>query len=511
MAQKRMRMRKIREILRLHFECKLSNQKIANALNISKTSVFKCLKRFNKANLSWPLPKEMDDIELESSMYPTNKKPKENLPDFEKIKQDLSLPHTTLDLLWQEYKEICSDGLSRSSFYRHYKEYNKTLSVTMKSDFKGGDKLFVDYSGDSLKYYDRTQKQWITTQFFVCSWAASSYCYAEVSMSQNAQEWVYSHIRALNYFGCVPHAIVPDNLKSGVTKAIYYEPEINSLYEKFAQHYKTAVLPARVRKPRDKAVVESNVLHLQRFIFGRLRNRIFFSLSEINEAVWELLLIFNTNPMQQYKKSRQQRFSELDQPYAIALPEKSFVITNMKTDARVAPNYHVEFDKHFYSVPFTFAREQVDVYQVNHIIEIYHKGKHVCRHRKGPLNYGYTTLNDHMPNNHRFVKGWSSAWLIQQAEKIGPSTEQLAQNIIAGKRHPEQGFRAVMGVLNLGKKYSKERVEKASKRALLFNSISYRSVKSILEQGLEDEGCQPNNDHRAPVYHENIRGNQYYK
>lgn len=506
-----MKMKKIREILRLHFDCNLSNQQVADSMRKSKTSVFNCLTRFKAANLKWPLPDEMADSELEAKLYPENneKKNEEILPDFNKIYQEMRRPHVTLELLWEEYRRSNPEGLSRSSFYRRYGNYLKAVPLSMKIIYKGGDKLFVDYSGKKPSYYNRLTREWIEVEFFVASWGASSYCYCEAVPTQSGQDWVAAHIRALNYFGCCPAAIVPDNLKSGVTKANFYEPEINRLYGKFAAHYDTVILPARVRKPKDKPVVESNVLHLQRFIFGRLRNLTFYSLEDLNQAIWEALELFNSRPMQQYKKSRKDRFETLDKPNAKPLPADRFVLTQVKIDVRVAPNYHIEFDKHYYSVPYELVRKQVDVYQVGGVIEIYHDGAHVCRHRKGPGNYRYTTKAEHMPPNHKFVKGWSSAWFISQAHKIGIATAELVTKILQNKRHPEQGFRAALGVLNLRKKYPAERIEKAAKRALYFGNLTCRSLKSILDQGLEQEAL-PKKATRKPLVHENIRGQQYY-
>ncbi len=364
MAQKRMKMKQIREILRLHFDCRLSNQQIANAIRKSKGSVFNCITRFKETELRWPLLEGMSDSDLEQCLYPETAGKNNNsvMPDFMHIHQEFSRPHVTLELLWEEYRQSLPNGLSRSSFYRHYAQYRNNLPVDMKIIHKGGDKLFVDYSGKKPHFWDRQKKKWVETELFVASWGASSCCYCEASLSQTGQDWVSSHVRTLEYFGCVPSAFVPDNLKSGVTKANFYESKINALYKLFAQHYDTVILPARVRKPKDKPVVESNVLHLQRFIFGRLRDRTFYSLGDLNEAIWELLGQFNQRPMQQYKRSRQQRFEDLDKPYAAELPVVRFIYTQVKTDVRVAPNYHIEFDKHFYSVPYELVRKQVDAY-----------------------------------------------------------------------------------------------------------------------------------------------------
>lgn len=511
MVRRRVKMRKIKEILRLHFDCSLSNEKIGNSLRISKTSVFNCLDRFKNSGLKWPLSEEMTEENIEERLYSYSQESSETqLPDFGQVHSELSRPHMTLELLWEEYRKANSEGVSRSSFYRHYEVYAKTLKVEMKIIHKGGDKIFVDYSGDKLHYFSREQRKKVEVELFVASWGASSYCYIEASPSQKGQEWVMSHARAMSYFECCPNAIVPDNLKSGVTKACFYEPQINALYEKFAQHYNVAILPARVRKPKDKPVVESNILHLQRFIFGRLRNCTFFSLYDLNQALWEVLELFNSRPMQQYKSSRKERFNQLDKPNAKPLPESPFKYTQIKIDVSVAPNYHIEFDKHYYSVPYEYVRKKADVYQINNILEIYIKGKHVCRHQKEFPNYQYTTNCEHMPPHHKFIRGWSAPWFIGQGNKIGEATAQVIEKTIGNKKHPEQGFRAAMGILNLTKQFSKERVEKAAIRALHFNSCSYGSIKSILKQGLENEPPAEKKT-RKPVHHENIRGDQHYR
>lgn len=509
---KRTAMRKIREVLRLHFDNGLSNRQIADALRISKTSIFNTLSRFKESGITWPIPEDMPETKLEALIY--RKEPSDDneglLPDFEYIHEELARPHMTLELLWNEYAQNNPEGLSRSSYYRRCQKHRKGLSVSMKIIHKGGDKVFVDYSGDTLRYYRRETGKWVETEFFVSSWGASSYSYAECTESQSSQDWVKSHIRAVEYFGCVPNAFVPDNLKSGVTKASFYEPEINALYGKFAEHYDTVILPARVRKPKDKPVVESNVLHLQRFIFGRLRNCTFFCLADLNEAVWETLKLYNDRPMQQYKKSRKERFELLDKPYAKPLPSTRFQLTDAKYDVRVAPNYHMEFDKHYYSVPHEMARQCVDVYQINNILEIYHDGNHICRHKKEPPDYRYTTKEEHMPSNHKFVKGWSAPWFIEQAHKTGTAMAELITRVMQNRKHPEQGFRAAMGLLSLSRKYPKERVEKAALRALSFGNLTCKAMKSILEQRLDEQETSQQHQNKKAVLHENIRGQEYY-
>ena len=516
MPQRRPTMRKIRDLLRLHFDCSLSNKKIGDALGVSKTCVYKALNRFKQSGLSWPLSADLTDSSLEQKLYKNSCEPGPTdvlLPDFEHIYRELSRPHVTLKLLLDEYRTQVPNGLSKTAFYRRFSEYRKKLSPTMKIIHKGGEKLFIDYSGDSFEYVNRDTGEIVPVQLFVCCWGASSYSYAEVTASQGIQDWLQSHVRALSFFGCAPHAFVIDNLKSGVTKAHLYDPDINPLYAKLAAHYGVAVLPARVRKPRDKAVVESNVLHLQRHLLGRLRDRTFFSLAEINDAIAIELLPYNDRPMQQYGLSRRVRFEQLDKPYGQALPLDAFAYTQVKT-ATVAPDYHIEFDKHYYSVPFTLVGSSITVYQVNNTLEFYADGVHVCRYRKEPANYRYTTKDEHMPPNHQAVRGWSASGFILRAGTIGPATSEAVKIIIDRQKRPEHGFRAARGVLALDPRFPKQRIERACQRAIRYNAVNYRTIRTILDKKLDE---QPLPDvinaaslASAPPQHENIRGAQYY-
>jgi transposase len=510
-------MRKIRDLLRLHFECSLSNKQIGDALGISKTCVYNAMDRFTKSGLSWPLPADLADSALEDALYKNQSDPSQAdvvLPDFEHIYRKLSRPHVTLKLLFDEYRAQTPTGLSKTAFYRRFDVFRKKLSPTMKIIHKGGDKLFVDYSGDSFEYVNRETGEILKVQLFVCCWGASSYSYAEVTASQSIQDWLQSHARALSFFGCAPHAFVIDNLKSGVTKSHLYDPDLNPLYAKLAEHYGVAVLPARVRKPKDKAVVESNVLHLQRHLLGRLRDRTFFSIAEINEAIAAELTPYNDRPMQQYGVSRRIRFEQLDKPYAQTLPAEAFAYTQVK-NAVVAPDYHIELDKHFYSVPFSLVGQAITVYQTNNTLEFYSDGLHVCRYRKEPPNFRYTTKDEHMPPNHRAVRGWSASGFILRAGTIGPATSEAVKIIIDRQKHPEQGFRAARGVLALDRKFPKERIERACQRAIRYNAANYRTIKTILDKKLDEqplpECASLSSAAIMPLEHENIRGAQYYE
>lgn len=512
-------MRKIKETLRLHFEVKLSYAAIAGSLRISKGSVFNTLERFKAAKLLWPLSADMTEGQLEAALYPQKDEKSEGgkvktKPDYAYIAREVCKPHTTRQLLYEEFRDECPDGIGRSVFYEDFRGYLDKHDLQMKVEYKGGDKLFVDYSGDSLSYVDRETGEVVRTEMYISAWGASSYCYAECTHTQKGEEWVNSHVRMLEYYGCSSCALVPDNLKSGVIKPSWYEPDLNPLYYEMAKHYGAVILPARVKHARDKAVVESNVLHLQRFILGRMRNRTFYSLADINHTIRKLLEDFNNRPMKEYGgQSRKQRFLELDKPYAKGLPAERFSINKMKEGVLVGPDYHVSFDCHHYSVPYTLVKERVTVYQTGNLIEIYHKGNHVVRHRKQPPNYRHTTVTEHMPANHQFVKGIKPSWLIFKGGEIGPSVAAAIKCVIKSRRHPEQGYRSSLGILRMARKFSHERLEKACQRALYFKSVSYKSLKAILEKGLD---AQPFGETALsepvapPTIHDNLRGSQYY-
>ncbi|MEO7958448.1 MAG: IS21 family transposase [Fibrobacteria bacterium] len=511
-------MRKILDILRLHFSGGLSNQLIADSLRISKGSVFNCLQRFQAAGLSWPLPDGLSQIDLQAKLYPRKSASTDPIPqpDFDRILAELKRPHVTRELLFKEYRETFPQGLGRSSFYERLSQHARDKNVTLHQNHIGGDKLFVDYSGDRPSYIDLETGELRPVELFVASWGASSLSYADVTLTQTSTDFVQSHVRAFRFFGCVPAALVPDNLKSAVLKASFTDPDLNPLYEKMAAHYDTALLPARVYKPRDKAVVESNVLHLQRFILGRLRDRMFFSLAEVQEAVLALVRLFNAEPMQLYKISRLERFEALDKPFAKLLPKDDFALQEVKMDVKVHLDYHIQFRKHFYSVPFTLAGQFVEVHSDGVTIQIYKDSVRVGCHKKAQGNYGYTTLLVHMPPNHQFWRGLTPEKLLLRAAQVGESMTLLIQSILNCRKHPEQGYRAALGILGLSKKYGKERLEKAAQRAHHFGGRRQRDLVSILEAGLDQkpisqDDAQVNRPVTPPLEHDNIRGGLAFK
>jgi transposase len=515
MSRGRTPMRKIRQVLEYRLSKNISADQTAVALSLSKGSVINYLDRFERAKLSWPLPETLSDTELEAALFPPviteSIPPAEGLPDIKYIEKEIAKPHMTLQRLWEEYAELHPQGLKRSAFY-DYIARNRPAKVTMKMIHKGGDKVFVDYSGDGLEYIDLKTGDCIDVDLFVCAWGASSFTYVEATESQKTKDFTMSHVRALKYFGVAPNAFVPDNLKSGVKKADRYDPVANPVYSKMAEHYHVAFLPARVRAPQDKAAVESAVFQSQRFILARLRNRRFFSLDEVNAALQEEQDALNDRPMKEYGgQTRRQRFEELDKPYAQQLPAEPFKISCVKIGVLAGHNYHIRFGDHFYSVPYHLATKRMDVYQAGAIVEIYHDNVHVCRHRLGAPNFGYTTIKEHMPPSHAFVKGWSKEWFIAKASEIGPATAEAAVQIMNAREHVQQGFNAVMGMLRLAKVYSPQRLEKACQRATYFKASSLKAIKAILEQHLDKQTFLPLPEKQCePVDHVNIRGAQYY-
>ena len=348
----------------------------------------------------------------------------------------------------------------------------------------------------------------IPTQLFVAVWGASNYTYAEATLSQQLPDWIGSHVRAFDYFGCVPKALVPDCLKSGVSRACLYEPDLNPTYADLAEHYGTAVLPARPRRPRDKAKVENGVLITKRWILAVLRHRTFYSFTELNAAMGDLLERLNTRSLRKMNKSRRDLFEIFDLPNAYPVPEKPYEYAEWKK-ATVNIDYHIEVEKHYYSIPFRLLHEKLDVRLTAHTLEAFHKGERVAAHVRSYLPHAHTTLKEHMPPAHQKYLEWSPSRIIEWASKTGPYTALLVQSIMASRSHPEQGYRSCLGVLRLEKHFPPERIEAAARRALKYSACSLKSMRAILASGL-DRLVDPEAQQAALPLHENIRGGPYY-
>jgi transposase len=379
----------------------------------------------------------------------------------------------------------------------------------MRQNHRAGEKMFVDYAGQSIAVVDSFTGQIRQAQIFVAVLGASNYTYAEATWSQSLPDWVGSHVRAFEFFDGVVEVVVPDNLKAGVTKACYYEPDINPSYQEMATHYGCAVIPARVRKPRDKAKVETAVQVVERWILARLRNVTFFTLDELNAAIGKLIKNLNGRAFKKLPGCRQSLYERIDKPALSPLPTQPYVYAEWKK-ARVHIDYHIEVLGHYYSVPYQLLKNQVDVRITERIVEVFYKGRRVASHRRSIQKGYYTTLRDHMPKSHQRYAEWTPNRLVRWAEKNGVSTARVVENILASRPHPQQGFRSCLGIMRLGKEYGEKRLEAACKRALAIGGLSFKSIQAILKTGLDQRSLlQPCRD-SPPVHHDNIRGPQYY-
>ena len=513
-----------------------SQSEIARSVGCGKTTVRDYLHRGRAAGLTeLHLISALDDEELKVklgfarppphilSSSVLTKKDKEAMPHWPLVHQEMSRPSVTLALLWSEYRESQGDKAcyGYTQFCEHYRRFTKKLSVVMRQTHKGGEKVFVDYS-DGLWLEDSLTGERRRTQLFVGTLGASSYTFAEASLGQTVAEWVRSHVHMYEFFEGVAQVTVPDNLRSGVNCASFYEPKLNASYQEMASHYGTCILPARVRKPRDKAKVEAAVLVAQRWILARLRDRLFTSLADMNEAIGACLELLNQRKMRHVNKSRWDLFQEIDQPSLRALPLTRYEYAEWK-QARVNIDYHITFGHHHYSVPYNHVQELVEVRATLVTIEVFLKGKRIASHRRSQKLNGYTTSNEHMPAHHRKHAEWSPSRVISWASQIGAHTKQLVEKILESKKHPEQGYRAGLGIIRLEKKYGKDRLEKASARALEVSAYSYRFVAEFLKNKMDAphllHAPTPPPEVVDPVTGEvqlsllgleNIRGGEYY-
>jgi transposase len=427
------------------------------------------------------------------------------LPDWEKVHNELhSKSYVTLQVLWQEYINVYPYGYSYQRFCFFYRQWAKRHKVYMRQRHIGGEKLFVDYSGKKPCIHDLHTGQKREVELLVMCWGVSQHTYMEAHESQSLPDWIMGHRRGYEYFGCAPHIEVDDNLKSSVNKACRYDPDLNRSFTEFAEHYGVAVVPARSAKPKDKAKVENAVLLAQRWVLACIRNRVFYSLAELNQAIRELNEIFNDKRMQKLPKSRRQLFLELDKPNALALPSEPFEYREWK-HPRVGFDYHIEVDEHFYSVPWTLAAQIVSVRIMERTVEVLYNRNRVALHQRSNAKHHYTTVKEHMPPAHQKYIEWSPARLYKWAEKVGPATRKLIEKVIKMKFHPQQGFRPAMGILRLGKTYGDDRLEAAAQIALRFDFVRVRQISDLLKHG-KDKKATPT----ICVANKNTRGRTYY-
>ena len=516
MPAKRSAMRKITEILLLKFEARLSHERIAAATGLSKGAVSNYVQRAVQRSLGWPLPEELDEAALERLLFPQVVQQEQYThADYAYVHQELKRKGVTLQLLWEEYCAAHGERAYRySQFCWHYQRFHGSLARSMRQTHRAGEKLFIDYSGDTVPVINALTGEILQAQIFVASMGASKYTYAEASWTQQLPDWIASHVRMFEHLGCVPEILTPDCLKSAIKKACRYEPEENSTYGDMARHFGCVIIAARPRSPKDKAVVENHVLVVQRWILARLRNRQFFSLPELNTAIADLLLKLNHRPFKKLPGSRAEAFESIDRPAMKALPERRYEYAEWRK-AKVGIDYHVEADGHYYSVPHQLVGEHVRVRMTASAIECLFKGRRIAAHARSYQRGKHTTLPEHMPESHRRHAQWTPGRLLHWGEKIGPGTRAVVQWQFDHRPHPEQGYRTCLGLLNLAKTYGEPRLEAACRRALSIGSPTRKRIEAILEAKLDQHpDLFPGADTAAPTAsrtHQNVRGAQYFR
>ncbi len=505
-------MRKIKEVLRLHFESGLGQRPIGRCLGLSRTTVGDYLRRAKEAGLVWPLPEKLTDQQLYHQLFPpavsvsTTDRP---VPDYVYLHTELKRKGVTKMLLWEEYQSDNPHAYSYSQFCELYRRWSRKLKLSMRQIHKAGEKLFVDYAGHTLPIINPSTGEIRDAQIFVAVMGASNYTFAEATWSQGLSDWLGSHCRAFDFMGGVPEIVVPDNLKSAVKKPCRYDPDLNPSYQDLAEHYATAIIPARVRKPKDKSKAEVGVQIVERWILARLRNQTFFSLAEANTAISKLLIDLNNRPFKKLPGSRLEAFDSLDRPVLRPLPIEPYEFAQWKK-VRVNIDYHVEIEGHYYSVPHQLSGQQLDARISAYCIECFQQRKRVSSHVRSFEKGRHTTVVTHMPRGHREYAEWTPERLIRWAAQTGPKTAAITAAILASRQHAQQAFRSAMGLISLGKAYSPERLEAACDLALEGQAMSYKSVKSILKTGLDQQPRQQPLPLTTSVNHNNIRGGHYY-
>lgn len=505
-------MRMVKEVLRLRYELELDHRQIARSCRISHVTVGKYLASFVAAGLSWPLPEGMDDTELLGRLRGPDRgepSPCRPLPDPAELHRELRRKGVTLQLLWQEYREAYPEGYGYTQFCEHYRRFERCLRPSLRQVYRAGERMFVDFAGPTIPIWDRDTGLSQPAQLFVATLGASNYTYAEATASQQLEDWIGGHVRAFEYFGGTTQLITPDNLKSGVSRACLYDPDLNPTYRDLAAHYGTAVLPARPSHPRDKAKVESSVLIAERWIIAVLRHRKFFSLAELNAAIRELLTVFNNRRFNKLPGTRAEWFRDLDAPALRPLPEAPYELARWhKAMANI--DYHVAVDGHYYSVPYQLIRRTLEVRLTATTVELIHQGRRVAAHARCPVKGGFTTIPEHRPKAHQRHLEWSPGRIVAWAASVGPHCAEAVRWIIESKPHPEQGYRSCLGLLRLAKTHGDERVEAACRRALAFQTCTYRSIKSILAANLDQQPLPPEEAPTPTRVHTNVRGRAYY-
>lgn len=515
-------MRRIREVLRLKHELSRNHRQISAATGLSKGSVSEYLRRARDANLDWETARELSESELEARLFkaPGRNVPVDRVPiDCAWVHREMRKKGVTLQLLWVEYSEASlHDPQARrpyqySQFCERYRQFRGHVDASMRQEHRAGEKAFLDYSGMRPTIADRETGEVIEVELYVAVLGASSFTFAEATRTQQRDDFIASTARAFEYFGGVPEITVPDQLRSAVSGPDRLDPEINPVFAEFAEHYSTAVIPARPRKPKDKAKVEVAVQVAQRWILARLRNVTFFSLDDLNAGIAELLEVLNDKPFKKLEGCRRSVYEALDKPALRSLPVRRFEPSTWKK-AKVHIDYHIEFESRYYSAPHHLIGSYVWVRATVNSIELLLDGRRICSHKRAYGRKGnYVTDDAHRPKSHRQYGAWPPQRVIAWASELGENTGKVVERIIADRPHPEQGYRSCLALIHDVKRYSAERVEAACARALRINAPTRRSVVAILRNGLDRldvEGDEAASQPSPPIVHDNVRGGDYY-
>ncbi len=511
MARETLSMRKVSEVLRLSLEQRLSVRQIARSCCLARSTVADYLSRARVAQLAWPLPAEMDEERLNALLFPVGERHVERrlLPDMPYIRNELRNPHVTLQLLWEEYRTKTADGYSYSQYCQLYRDWLGTQRISLRQEHRAGEKLFVDYAGDTIPIRNAQAGTITEGQLFVAVLGCSNYTYAEVTPTQNLFDWIGAHVRALEFFQGVPVVVVPDNTRTAVTSPCRYAPDINRTYQDLAEHYRFAVIPARSRKPKDKAKVEVGVLIAERWILAALRHHTFFSFGEVNVAVKQLLTRMNDHPFKKLPGCRREVFDRMDRPALKALPERRYELAEWKT-MKVNIDYHVELAGHYYSVPHRLISQQVMGRYTQSSVEIFHQSQRVAAHVRSSRKGGFSTLKEHQPPSHAKYMEWTPDRLIDWADTIGPNCAEVTRKIIASRPLVAHGYRACLGVIRLSQRYGNDRVERACEVALKLSVANYSRIENILKNGRDRIPLQEGKTDSPTMIHDNIRGSKYY-
>lgn len=502
-------MRQVIEILRLKYHHHLSVREIARSCSLAPSTVGDYLRRAESAQLGWPLPEGLSEQEVERRLHDSGPPAGGRaIPDWRQVQEELRRPNVTLRLLWQEYHRADPAGLKYSRYCERYRAWCETLEPTLRQTHVPGEKLFVDWAGQTVPIYSVVDGSTVPASLFVAAMGASGKIFARAYPDQKLSSWIRAHVDALEFYGGVPGLLVPDNTRTAVTKACRYEPLLHQTYQELADFYGTAILPTRPARPRDKARVESAVQVAQRQILAALRDLRFFSLGELNHAISPRLEQLNAQPFQKLDGSRDQWFETLDKPKLKALPASPYVLATW-TEATVNIDYHAVVDYHYYSVPYQHIHQVLQVRLTDATVELFYQGKRVAAHARNFQRGKFTTLDEHRPKAHQRHLEWTPGRILDWGRKIGPQCAAALQHVMESRPHPEQGFRSCLGIIRLSKAYGEPRLEAACLRALHFHTVTYRSIASILENGLDKEPLDIDLPFQTPV-HENVRGQTYF-